>query len=185
MTMGLTYFRRFRMEIDLRTPARPLPPLPSGYLTFPWDPGLLTVHAETKYQCFRDEMDSKVFPCLGQREGCLRLMTEIARKPGFVPGATWLMSFRRGPGDVDFCGTVQGLSDPTGFGAIQNLGVTPAHRGLGLGTHLLLRALDGFRQARLPFAFLEVTADNDGAIRLYQRLGFSIVRTLFKVSTPA
>jgi len=32
----------------------------------------------------------------------------------------------------------------------------------------------------LPRAFLEVTAENVGAIRLYQRLGFRNVRTVYK-----
>ena len=34
----------------------------------------LPVHAEVKYKSFREELDSNVFPCLGDREGCRRLM---------------------------------------------------------------------------------------------------------------
>jgi hypothetical protein len=80
---------------------------------------------------------------------------------------------------------VQGLGDRTGLGAIQNLGVIPAHRGRGLGALLMDRALCGFRQAGLTRAFLEVTADNQGAIRLYERLGFSVVKTVFKAADVA
>jgi ribosomal protein S18 acetylase RimI-like enzyme len=43
-----------------------------------------------------------------------------------------------------------------------------------------LAALAGFRQAGLTRVYLEVTADNEGAIRLYRRLGFITVRTVFK-----
>src|SRR5207248_4638326 len=83
-------------------------------------------------------------------------------------------------GPTGFCGTVQGLRERGGVGAIQNLGITPALRGHGLGTALLLQALHGFRRAGLTRALLEVTAQNEGAIRLYRRLGFRRCKTLYK-----
>ena len=46
------------------------------------------------------------------------------------------------------------------------------------------KSLDGFRRAGLMKAFLEVTSRNDLAIRLYRRLGFSKVRTVYKVMKP-
>ncbi len=67
---------------------------------------------------------------------------------------------------------------------IQNLGLVPAHRGRGIGTALLLQALHGFRRAGLARAMLEVTAQNEGAIRLYRRLGFRFRKTLYKVLDP-
>ena len=54
------------------------------------------------------------------------------------------------------------------------------HRDLGLGTALLLQALHGFRSHRVFCAYLEVTAENAGAVRLYQRLGFRKMKTLYK-----
>ena len=56
----------------------------------PWEASLLEEFAEAKYLSFRTEIDSNVFPCLGELGGCRRLMSEIARKPGFLPQATWL-----------------------------------------------------------------------------------------------
>lgn len=197
--MGLTYFKRFRMEIDLAGRIRPPPVPPPGYRILAWESALLGPHAEAKYHSFRQEIDANVFPCLGDQEGCLRLMTEISRKDGFLPEATWLMAYDpppSGPGRVlvdswdtragsatavtTYCGTIQGIRDRSGMGAVQNLGIVPEHRGRGLGTVLLLAALDGFRRAGLRRAFLEVTAQNDGAIRLYRRLGFSKARTVYK-----
>ena len=49
-----------------------------------------------------------------------------------------------------------------------------------LGAALLQQALHGFRRAGLGGAFLEVTAQNDGAIRLYRRLGFRCRKTIYK-----
>jgi predicted GNAT family acetyltransferase len=170
----VVYFKRFRMEIDLAD-APPVPALPGGYAWIPWDLSLVEPHAEVKYLSFADEIDAVVFPNLGCRSGCLRLMGEIARRPGFEPLATWLI----GCGG-SLCGTVQGVRERGGVGGIQNLGVTPPHRGQGLGTALLLQALHGFRRAGLGRAFLEVTARNDAAVRLYRRLGFRCRKTLYK-----
>jgi ribosomal protein S18 acetylase RimI-like enzyme len=178
--MQLTYFKRYRMEIDLAGRDLSLPPPPERYRFCPWDDLLLEANAIAKYLSFRDELDSNVFPCLGELAGCRRLMTEIARKPSFVPEATWLLTYQPEAGGTDYCGTIQGLRDRSGMGAIQNVGITPEHRDCGLGTHLLFRSLDGFRRAGMSRVFLEVTAENDRAIRLYRRLGFTKVRTVFK-----
>ena len=168
----LRYFKRYRMEVDLLDPLPPVPALPPGYAWLPWEERLLDVHARVKLACFRDELDGVVFPNLSCPDGCLRLMREIRHRPGFRPEATWLLAH-----GADYCGTVQGVGDRAGCGAIQNLGIVLGHRGRGLGTALLLQALHGFRRAGLGRAMLEVTAANDGAIRLYRRFGFREVGT--------
>ncbi len=184
--MDLTYFKRYRMEIDLagRDFSRASPP--EGYRFVAWDESLMGAFARAKYLSFRSEIDANVFPCLGELAGCRRLMGEIARKPGFLPQATWLAvaeaAGRRRP---EYCGTVQGIRARAGLGAIQNLGIAPSHRDVGLGTSLLFQALQGFHQAGLKRVYLEVTAQNDGAIRLYRRLGFTMVKTVFKAVEAA
>jgi len=181
--MTLTHFKRYRMEIDLAGRDFSEIVLPDGYRFLAWDPSLLDAFAEAKYLSFRDEMDANVFPCLGELAGCRRLMTEIARKPGFLPPATWLATYTRADrAEPEYCGTVQGIRDRNGVGAIQNLGITPAHREGGLGTSLLFRSLEGFRQAGLQRVYLEVTSQNDRAVRLYHRLGFTTVKTVFKTA---
>lgn len=172
--MNVTYFKRFKMEVDLYA-APPVPELPDVYAWVPWAEELLETHADVKFGSFHDEIDSAVFPSLGDRNGCLALMQEIRNKTGFLPGATWLLRCA----DV-YCGTVQGIRDRNGMGSIQNLGVLPAYRGRGLGSALLLKALDGFRSYGLGRAFLEVTAQNTAAVGLYRRLGFRCRKTLYK-----
>jgi hypothetical protein len=184
--MGITYFKRFRMEIDLGGALFQPPPLPLGYAFAPWHHSLIEAHAEAKYQSFCLEIDANVFPCLGEREGCARLMREITRREGFLPDATWLLAEQNGRGRlVEYCGTVQGVRDAKDYGAIQNLGIAPGHRGQGLGTALLHQALCGFRRAGMRRVYLEVTAQNTGAIRLYQRLGFRRVKTVYKAADVA
>ena len=152
-----------------------MPRLPPAFAWVGWEEFLIDQHAEVKYRCFRDEIDAQVFPCLGDRHGCQRLMREIRRKPGFLPAATWLIEAPDG-----YCATVQGVMDRGPIGAIQNLGVVPAYRGLGLGRALVRQALAGFHRAGLRRAYLEVTAENSGAVMLYRDAGFRRAKTLYK-----
>jgi GNAT superfamily N-acetyltransferase len=172
--MAITYYKRFRMEVDLDGSLEP-PMLRPPFSWVPWEESLLDLHAEVKYRSFRGELDAHVFPCLGERQGCLRLMREIRRKPGFLAGATWLIA-----GPDGYVGTVQGVMDRGPIGAIQNVGVVPSYRGMGLGVALVRQALEGFYQAGLRRAYLEVTAENSGAVRLYRTVGFRRAKTLYK-----
>jgi ribosomal protein S18 acetylase RimI-like enzyme len=184
--MRLTYFKRFRMEYDLERRPFCCPPLAPGYVVTAWRDSLLDAHALAKFRSFRYEIDANVFPCLGQRDGCVRLMSEIVRREGFLGEATWLLQHRdRHSARLEPCGTIQGICDRGGAGAVQNLGIAPGHRGHGLGTVLLHYSLEGFRLAGLRRVFLEVTAQNQGAIRLYERLGFRRVKTVYKSAEVA
>lgn len=184
--MVLTYFKRYRMEIDLHHWNDSVPGVPAGYVLLPWNKSLLDLHAEAKYHSFRNEIDANVFPCLGELSGCRRLMREISRKGGFLERATWLaVTDTRGQQYREFCGTIQGIRDRAGIGAVQNLGIVPAYRDQGLGSSLLRRALQGFRESGVKRVYLEVTAENEGAIRLYERHGFRNVKTVFKVAEVA
>jgi hypothetical protein len=179
--MPLTYFKRFRMELDLdRAPTLSVP-LPSDYHLVEWDEYLIRDHAAAKYNSFRTEMDANVFPCLGRRDGCLKLMREIVNRSNFVPEATWLLRYMPAGRRSEPVGTVQGISID-GWGSLQNLGVARGHRGHGLGTILLAKAIQGFRVAGLSKMHLEVTSDNTAAVRLYTRLGFRNAQTVFKAT---
>ncbi len=187
--MGITYFKRWRMEFDLSGTIPELGNLPAGYALVPRAPKLLDSHADVKYRSFHSEIDANVFPNLANRDGCQRLMAEIAQRSTFVPEATWLAQFwpaaDRKP---EIVGTIQGVVDDSGLGAIQNVGVTAAHRGRGIGSFLLSACLQGFKSAGVPRVYLEVTAQNAGAVRLYERIGFRHKKTVYKavqVAEPA
>ncbi|MGW8255954.1 MAG: GNAT family N-acetyltransferase [Thermoguttaceae bacterium] len=184
--MDIRYFKRYRMEIDLFGRDLRGDLSPEGYSLLSWDESLLEAFALAKYLSFRNEIDANVFPCLGDLGGCRRLMEEIVRKSGFMPQATWLAVHTSDDRQtMKYCGTIQGLRAQDGLGAIQNLGIAPEHRDLGLGTCLMYRALEGFRRAGFRRAYLEVTAQNSGAIRLYHRLGFVTVKTVYKAVEAA
>lgn len=175
-------FKRFRMQIELTDTHCPAAVLSESFEWIPWCPNLVETHAEVKYQSFRNELDSQVFPCLGSLKGCLQLMKEISSKSTFTPEATWLVAQRNSSGNLYYCGTIQGLMTEPGLGTIQNLGVVPSFRGQGLGRALLCKALQGFDRCGAKKASLEVTSDNITAIGLYQSVGFHKTQTVYKVS---
>jgi len=178
---NLTYVKRYRMELDLRRWRPPSIKLPRGYRFVGWNPSLVRAHAAVKYLSFRGEIDAQVFPCLGEYEGCQKLMSAIKKKEGFLPEATWLVEYvgarRLKP---EYCGTIQAVQIHRRQANIQNVGVAPPHRGQGLGTALILAALLGLDYLAVPRVRLEVTSENAGAVRLYRRLGFRTIRTLYK-----
>ena len=180
-TQNIKYFKRYRMELDLRRWPAPVTVLPQDYRLVAWDAWLLQDHAEVKYYSFREEVDATVFPCLGDFESCRELMDEIQAKNGFLPEATWLAQYMgASPHKTEYCGTIQAIRTQRGRGGIQNVGVTPHHRGRGLGTALMTATLKNFQQMGLKRARLEVTAENSGAVLLYRQLGFRTIRTLYK-----
>ena len=160
--MAVTYVRRFRMELDLET-RRPAPPrLPEGYAVFAWPTSetiaeasagpsveapvepqsgdLSRRHASVKWRSFAGELDSRVFPSLGEPTGCDRLMRSICEQPQFIPQATLLLCWNAEPDDPaspadpaplpldstvwEDCGTIQCLgrlrTAPAGAGGVTN-----------------------------------------------------------------
>ncbi len=178
--MGVTYYKRFRMEIRLDQVRLAEPALPDGYEWVAWRPELLERHALAKFESFRDEIDSEVFPCLGDPLSCRSLMSEIVQRATFVPQATWLISCLVAPQQFEDCGTIQGLVQTGQWGAVQNVGVAPEHRGRGLGRALVLKSLAGFQGAGVSRVYLDVTARNTAAVQLYRSLGFRLARTTYK-----
>jgi len=57
-------------------------------------------------------------------------------------------------------------------GELANVAVTPAHRGRGLGSHLLRHVMRVAGQRGVRKLFLEVRASNQRALDLYHRLDF-------------
>ena len=179
--MPVVFFKRYRMQFDLRDAHFEDFEVPECFQLLPWRRSLLPAHAEAKFRSFRNELDSNVFPCLGESEGCLRLMKEISCRQGFVPESTWLATYLDPvTGLQENCGTVQGIREKIDVGSIQNIGIVEAHRGKGIGSAIVRQSLKGFQSVGIKIVTLEVTEKNSGALRLYERLGFEVVRTVFK-----
>jgi ribosomal protein S18 acetylase RimI-like enzyme len=145
-----------------------------GFSWWAWKPSLISIHALVKQEAFADQPDSVLFPNLRSYEGCHDLMCAIAERKDFCPAATWLLVRKDA-----VIGTIQGLVNRK-LGAIQNVGIIPAFRGLGMGEWLVRRCIAGFYASGARVLSLEVTASNEPALKLYRRLGFRSVATTYK-----
>ncbi len=56
---------------------------------------------------------------------------------------------------------------------VQTIAVAPEHRGTGLGASLLVQVIDEALRRECGQVMLEVAADNEAALRLYERHGFT------------
>ena len=179
--MSICFFKRYRMQCDLEEHFPNEIPALNGYQFHPWRRDLLNAHAEAKFRSFRNELDCNVFSSLGDADGCLRLMREIASRRSFVPEATWLLT-RQDPltQRVENVGTIQGIREQKDVGSIQNVGVASQHRGQRLGSALLRHSLAGFQSAGVRYVTLEVTGHNTGALKLYKAMGFRVLKIVFK-----
>lgn len=170
------YHKRYMMECAL--PEEPVweTRLPPGYLWVPWSDTVLERHAAVLYESFRDSPDAAILPSLATATGCLVLVRTVARWRGFCPAANWLITFQESQ-DV---ACLQAALDTGDYGVIINLAVLSSHRRRGLGTALLRRSLRGLYQAGARRVYLEVTASNQDALRLYRRHHFRCYKTLYR-----
>lgn len=180
--MAIQYIKRLQMVFDFAKASSPDMTLPPGFVWTPWDTTLLADHARVKHEGFRDSMDAVLFPTFAHYDRCLRLMESISSSPSFEPQSTWLITHTTQNGPLRHVANIQGMWLEPGFGAIQNVAVLPEFRRRGLGGLLVAANLVGFRQTGAHKVSLEVTADNYAAIRVYQRLGFEVLKIVFKES---
>lgn len=182
MSVPARHYKRLRMQLDLREPLEN-PQLPEGYQFVPWQALIQERHAQVQWRAFRHDLDGQLFACLSSLAGCRRLLRDTVHHSQFSSSGTWLVQFQPEPEwPADDCAMIQGLVRTGMTGAIQNLGVVPEHRGFGLGRAVLLKALHGFRSTGVRRATLEVTANNQQAVRLYLTLGFQVSRVLYRTA---
>jgi ribosomal protein S18 acetylase RimI-like enzyme len=74
------------------------------------------------------------------------------------------------------CGISLASLVSAGCGHITQIYVTPSVRGTGIGHALLRQSLTTLREAGCRSASLTVTAANEDAVALYERVGFRTVR---------
>ncbi len=101
----------------------------------------------------------------------LETLRNREQQPWFDP-AGFLLHERDGK-LAGFCWTKVHTDHEPPLGEIYVVAVDPGFRGLGLGRELMLAGLDHLAGKGLTMAMLYVDADNAGAVRLYEKLGFT------------
>jgi ribosomal protein S18 acetylase RimI-like enzyme len=97
------------------------------------------------------------------------------------PRTGLMLLYALGPSLLMKLGRLLRLQGTTGFLTnssyyISNIAVYPEYRGMGIGAALISKALEEARKKGCSKAALDVETDNEGAFRLYSRLGFKVLR---------
>lgn len=203
----LSHLWRLRMELDLWSRPTVAPAAVAGYRVFPWRWEDCADHARVLFRSFEHSPDSEIIPSFRSLSGCVRLVNMVAHNDFFWSSATFLArqviaTPQAQPNGWAANSSVSGLSrsqrDPNGAPAaviqimgdipgrvnLQNIGVSAAHRGKGLGRHLLERSIQVLRGWGISRMGLEVTESNEPALALYRSLGFEVVERLAKPFVP-
>lgn len=103
------------------------------------------------------------------------LLLDSAEAPGELDGFCWTKVHQHIDGDPGSVGDPDsaGEAGPAG-GEIYVIGADPRAHGQGLGRALTVAGLQHLADRGLQVGFLYVEADNEPAVALYERLGFTV-----------
>ena len=169
---------RWFLEIDLAGAAALRAPDRHGIRIEPWKESHHEESAKLVADAYRGHIDSEINDQYRSAAGARRFLSNIVEYPGcgvFFPAASY-SAFSRSSGLLAGISLASLVAPDTGH--ITQLCVAPAHRNAGLGGELLRRSLLAFAAHRCRAASLTVTVANEGALRLYEKLGF-LRRRLF------
>jgi ribosomal protein S18 acetylase RimI-like enzyme len=154
------------LGIMARLPAREL----HGLSFSPWTDKRHEETARLIAAAYKGHVDSQINDQYRSPGGARRFLTNIVQYPGcgtfFAPASV---------AATDAHGALLGVSLASlvaaDVGHITQVCVAPSHQGTGLGYELMRRSLMALAARGCRSASLTVTASNEAAIRLYQRMG--------------
>lgn len=124
---------------------------------------------------YRGHVDATINDQYSSVSGARRFIHNIVQYPGcgsfFLPAS--LTANRPGGG---LAGVILGSLVAGDTGHVTQVCVAPLHKGQGIGYELMRRSLGVFAENQCERVSLTVTAGNNAAIELYQRLGFRATR---------
>jgi ribosomal protein S18 acetylase RimI-like enzyme len=169
-------YRRNFMMVDVRTASR-LPERSFESLVFlPWIERHQDETARLIASAYRGHIDGDINDQYRSPAGARRFLMNIVQYPGcgtFFQPASWA-AIHTGTGQL--CGVSLTSMVAPEVGHITQICVAPGVKGKGVGYELLRRSLVTLAEAGAQSTSLTVTASNDSAVRLYERVGFDTVR---------
>jgi ribosomal protein S18 acetylase RimI-like enzyme len=165
---------RHYMRRDLAQPLPEAAPLPHGIALRPLRREDLTAAAEIIYRSHLRSVDAALNMTYATPATCRAFVDTLVVRSGcgqFDALASRFACGPRGPLGVLIASRLSRTN-----GHVCQVSVAPESQGGGLGAALVARALASFRDQGLDSATLSVTASNQRAHRLYERLGFRVQR---------
>jgi len=174
---GFRLYTRQFMSFDLLKKAEAAPSANSGLRLDRWNDRYFEPCAKLIYLAYSNHVDGDINDQYRSRNGALRFLKNIILLPGcgqFLPQASFVL---RHPGSDDLAGAVLTSEVSPGIGHTTQICVQPGFQGNGLGRLLMLAASDALRAQKFKELTLTVTSENKAAVHLYERLGFSTIKS--------
>jgi ribosomal protein S18 acetylase RimI-like enzyme len=127
--------------------------------------------------CYGDHIDGEINDQYRSRTGALKFLKNIILLPGcgqFVPAASFVL---RQPGSDELVAAVLTSEVSPGVGHTTQICVLPGYQGHGLGGMLMQSSVEALRAMKFRELTLTVTSENRSAVHLYQKLGFTTIRS--------
>jgi ribosomal protein S18 acetylase RimI-like enzyme len=174
---GFRLHTRQFMLLDLTKKSEPSPSINSGLRLDRWNDRYFDPCAKLIYLAYANHIDGDINDQYRSRNGALKFLKNIILLPGcgqFQPGASFVL---RHPGSDELVAAVLTSEVAEGVGHTTQICVQPGFQGHGLGRALMETAANALRSMRFKELSLTVTAENHTAVHLYERLGFTTIKS--------
>ncbi len=124
---------------------------------------------------YQGSTDYKLCHDYQSREGCIRFLNNLVKHPGcgtFSPQNSYIVL----DSEEQACGVLLTSKISPDTGMIPQISVRSDCQGKGIGSYLLRTFFKDARESGLERITLSVSESNEGACRLYDRLGFQKIR---------
>ena len=174
---GFRLYTRQFMLLDLHKKTDRVPGINSGLRLDRWHDRFFESCAKLIYLAYANHVDGDINDQYRSRHGALKFLKNIVLLPGcgqFQPAASFVL---RHPGSDDLVGAVLTSEVAPGVGHTTQLCVQPGFQGHGLGRILMQTSAEALGALKYNELTLTVTSENHTAVHLYERLGFSTIKS--------
>ncbi len=174
---GFRLYSRQFMLLDLQNLPEARPGASAGMRLDRWNDRYFEPCAKLIYLSYANHVDGEINDQYCSRAGALKFLKNIILLPGcghFVPAASFVL---RQPGGEELVAAVLTSEVSPGVGHTTQICVLPGYQGHGLGRMLMLTSAEALHKANFRELTLTVTSENHVAVQLYEKLGFTTIRT--------
>jgi ribosomal protein S18 acetylase RimI-like enzyme len=174
---GFRLHTRKFMLLDLRNTPEHAPSINSGLRVDRWNDRFFDLCAKLIYLAYANHIDGEINDQYRSRHGALKFLKNIIHLPGcgqFLSNASFVL---RHPGSDELIGAVLTSEVSAGVGHTTQICIQPGFQGHGLGRALMHASQEALRNMHYKELSLTVTAENRGAVELYEKLGFVTIKS--------
>ena len=176
--LGFRIYPRQFMLLDLsRAAPSAAPPASPGLLLERWDDRQFGACARLIQLAYANHTDGEINDQYQSESGALKFLKNIVILPGcgqFLAPASFVL---RAPHSQELVGVALTSTVAPGTGHTTQICVMPGYQRNGLGKRLISATIAALRERGYTALSLTVTSSNLNAVRLYEKIGFTTIKT--------